>query len=205
MAKEEGITGRINSERGVPGAWHPIPSILRIAHVALWTGRKDFFEAHRGEDFSVIGEADPKIFPRIQRDLEGIDVVLDYNSGVASGRILSQPNDISHTMAAMDLLKNRSNGVDRTLGPFEGRVGAHITILGTPCFVTTHAHYIPEISAAGPTNTMSVRQDMRYGTDDYGRWPQQYSVTYCHLGAIPRKPVDPNDSLAVMWWDPAPL
>ncbi|KAJ7476291.1 hypothetical protein B0H11DRAFT_1917507 [Mycena galericulata] len=51
---------------------------------------------------------------------------------------------------------------------------------------------------------MSVRQDMRYGTDDYGRWPQQYSVTYCHLGAIPRKPVDPNDSLAVMWWDPAP-
>ncbi|KAJ7502481.1 hypothetical protein B0H11DRAFT_2223395 [Mycena galericulata] len=111
---------------------------------------------------------------------------------------------MSTPASGISLSKNRSNGVDRPLGPFDGRVGAHLAILGTPCFVTTHAHYIPEIPTASPSNTMAVRKDMRYGTDDYGRWPQQYSATYCHLGAIPRKPVDPTDSLAVLWWDPAP-
>ena len=27
---------------------------------------------------------------------------------------------------------------------------------------------------------------------------------HCHLGAIPRKPDDPNDPLSIMWWDPTP-
>ena len=25
---------------------------------------------------------------------------------------------------------------------------------------------------------------------------------YCHLGAIPRKPENPDDRLLIMWWDP---
>ena len=44
--------------------------------------------------------------------------------------------------------------------------------------------------------------DVRYGPDDPTLWPQPWVEVYCHLGAIPRKPNDPNDPLAIMWWDP---
>ena len=46
------------------------------------------------------------------------------------------------------------------------------------------------------------RADVRYGPDDPTLWPQPWVKLYCHLGAIPRKPDDPNDSLSIMWWDP---
>ena len=35
-------------------------------------------------------------------------------------------------------------------------------------------------------------------------WPQPWSEKCCHMGSIPRKPNDPNDSLSIMWWDPTP-
>jgi hypothetical protein len=43
---------------------------------------------------------------------------------------------------------------------------------------------------------------MRYGPDDPTLWPQPWVDMYCHLGAIPRKPENPNDPLSVMWWEP---
>ena len=46
------------------------------------------------------------------------------------------------------------------------------------------------------------RADIRYGPDDPTLWPQPWVASYCHLGAIPRKPNDPNDILSIMWWDP---
>jgi hypothetical protein len=55
-----------------------------------------------------------------------------------------------------------------------------------------------------PTQNSEVklRADMRYGSDDPTLWPQPWVETCCHLGAIPRKPDNPNDPLSVMWWDP---
>ena len=49
---------------------------------------------------------------------------------------------------------------------------------------------------------MKLRADIRYGPDDATLWPQPWVEMYCHLGAIPRKPDDPNDRLSIMWWDP---
>jgi hypothetical protein len=51
---------------------------------------------------------------------------------------------------------------------------------------------------------VKLRADMRYGPDDASLWPQPWVETFCHLGAIPRKPDDPNDRLSIMWWDPTP-
>jgi hypothetical protein len=50
---------------------------------------------------------------------------------------------------------------------------------------------------------VKLRADVRYGPDDPTLWPQPWVRSYCHLGAIPRKPDDPNDSLSIMWWDPS--
>jgi hypothetical protein len=33
-------------------------------------------------------------------------------------------------------------------------------------------------------------------------WPQLYVPDLCHLGAIPSKPMDLNDPLSIMWWNP---
>jgi hypothetical protein len=49
---------------------------------------------------------------------------------------------------------------------------------------------------------VKLRADIRYGPDDPMLWPQPWVDLYCHLGAIPRKPDDPNDRLSIMWWDP---
>ena len=49
---------------------------------------------------------------------------------------------------------------------------------------------------------LKLRADMRYGQDDPTQWPQPWVGSYCHLGAIPRKPDDPNDPLSIMWLEP---
>ena len=51
---------------------------------------------------------------------------------------------------------------------------------------------------------VKLRADVRYGPDDPTLWPQHWVELHCHLGAIPRKPDDPNDPLSIMWWDPTP-
>jgi hypothetical protein len=51
---------------------------------------------------------------------------------------------------------------------------------------------------------VKLRADKRYGPDDATLWPQPWVEMFCHLGAIPRKPDDPNDDLSIMWWDPTP-
>jgi hypothetical protein len=47
-----------------------------------------------------------------------------------------------------------------------------------------------------------LRSDFRYGPDDHTLWPQAFLTEYPHLGAIPRKPEDAKDPLAIMWWNP---
>lgn len=83
------------------------------------------------------------------------------------------------------------------LGPFDGRVAAVVED-----FVCTTPNqtriFLPSMRKA----EVRLRADARYGPDDPTLWPQPWVERYCHLGAIPRKPDDPNDPLSIMWWDP---
>ena len=48
-----------------------------------------------------------------------------------------------------------------------------------------------------------IRANFRYGDDDPTQWPQPYLADHPHLGAIPRKPDSPDDTLSLMWWEPS--
>ena len=47
-----------------------------------------------------------------------------------------------------------------------------------------------------------LHADFCYGPDDPTLWLQPWVHEYPHLGAIPRKPLDSNNPLSIMWWDP---
>jgi hypothetical protein len=47
-----------------------------------------------------------------------------------------------------------------------------------------------------------LRSDFRYGPDDPTLWPQPFLTQYPHLGAIPRRPENPDHPLSIMWWNP---
>jgi hypothetical protein len=83
------------------------------------------------------------------------------------------------------------------LGPFDGRVAAVIEdfVCTTP---NQNCIFLPAMQNAD----VRLRADVRYGPDDPTLWPQPWVERYCHLGAIPRKPDDPDDPLSIMWWDP---
>jgi hypothetical protein len=84
------------------------------------------------------------------------------------------------------------------LGPFDGRVAA---VIGD--FVCTTPNQTRIFLPPMQKSELKLRADVRYGPDDPTLWPQPYVVNFCHLGAIPRKPDDPNDPLSTLWWDPA--
>jgi hypothetical protein len=69
-------------------------------------------------------------------------------------------------------------------------------------FVCTTPNQTRIILPPKTTIEVRLRADVRYGPDDPTLWPQPWVEAYCHLGAIPRKPDDPNDPLSIMWWDP---
>jgi hypothetical protein len=55
-----------------------------------------------------------------------------------------------------------------------------------------------------PQESIYLRSDCRYGPHDPTLLPQPYIPEYPYLGAIPSKPMDENDSLSIMWWNPTP-
>jgi hypothetical protein len=84
-----------------------------------------------------------------------------------------------------------------TIGPFDGRVAA---VVGD--FVCTTPNQTRIFLPSMQKTEVKIRADMRYGSDDPTLWPQPWDELHCHLGAIPRKPDDPNDPLLIMWWEP---
>jgi len=84
------------------------------------------------------------------------------------------------------------------LGPFDGKVAA---VMGDWLITTPNQDVIWH--PPWDKRSVRLRADARYGFDDPMLWPQAYVIEYPHLGAIPRKPDDPNDPLSIMWWDPA--
>ncbi|KAJ7792292.1 hypothetical protein B0H14DRAFT_3499397 [Mycena olivaceomarginata] len=111
--------------------------------------------------------------------------------------------DAPSVQNGVDLLKNR-NEHSTHLGPFDGRVGAHVAVASTSCFITTNATYVPGFPPAG--DNLVLRRDMRWGPDDPTLWPHQYSDRFSHLGAIPRRPTtaEGRKNLGIMWWNPGP-
>lgn len=96
------------------------------------------------------------------------------------------------------------------LGPFDGRVAAHVISQRSACFITTNAVYVPALpdrltSANGTSSDLHLRQDMRWGPDDPTVWPQEYVETYGHLCCIPRRPRTQQQlaEQGIMWWSPA--
>ncbi|KAJ6593737.1 hypothetical protein B0H19DRAFT_919818 [Mycena capillaripes] len=89
------------------------------------------------------------------------------------------------------------------LGPFDGRVAAHVWIENTRCFITTNARYVPS-PPSSDANELLLRRDMRWGPDDPTLWPHEYNDHFAHFGAIPRRPSTEQDreTLAIMWWNP---
>jgi hypothetical protein len=83
------------------------------------------------------------------------------------------------------------------LGPFDGRVAARIKdfVCTTP---NQNRIFLPSMQR----REVYLRADVRYGPDDPTLWPQPWIQVYCHLGAIPRQPDDPDDPLSIMWWNP---
>jgi hypothetical protein len=83
------------------------------------------------------------------------------------------------------------------LGPFDGRAAAIIKafLYTTP---NQDAVWVPGNTRDG----VYLRADLRYGPHDPTLWPQLYVQDLCHLGAIPRKPIDPDHPLSIMWWSP---
>ncbi|KAJ7747589.1 hypothetical protein B0H14DRAFT_3514014 [Mycena olivaceomarginata] len=104
----------------------------------------------------------------------------------------------------VDLLKNR-NEHSTHLGPFDGRVGTHVAVASTSCFITTNATYVPGFPPPAGGNLV-LRRDMRWGPNDPTLWPHQYSDRFSHLGAIPRCPTtaEGRKNLGIMWWNPGP-
>jgi hypothetical protein len=85
------------------------------------------------------------------------------------------------------------------LGPFDGRVGATIEFRGESYFITTNCDYIP---APTVTTQVFLRDDMRYGVDDFTLWPQPFSAKFPHLAVVPKRELRPD--LALLWWQPQP-
>ncbi|KAJ7752560.1 hypothetical protein B0H16DRAFT_1723496 [Mycena metata] len=84
-----------------------------------------------------------------------------------------------------------------------GRVAAHVVMGNTSYFITTNSHYVPRLPEVDPKQIV-IRRDMRFGPDDPVLWPRLYSDKFCHLAAIPKPSTQPQDHLAVMWWNPTP-
>ncbi|KAJ6454897.1 hypothetical protein C8R47DRAFT_1328794 [Mycena vitilis] len=99
-----------------------------------------------------------------------------------------------------DYLKNRNLAVK--LGPFDGLVAAIVKFKDIDYLVTTHLNYIPELPLT-LEHDVFLRQDLRYGPDDYTQWPQQYNHTFCHLANIRTKDAA-KSYMNIMWWDPVP-
>ncbi|PPQ83967.1 hypothetical protein CVT24_008299 [Panaeolus cyanescens] len=83
------------------------------------------------------------------------------------------------------------------LTAYDGKVGA---LIGKYIYTTPNETFIPHPPIGN--RHVRVREDYRFGPDDHTLWPQPYSSTYPHLGAIPRRPEDVHNALSIMWYDP---
>ncbi|KAJ7681686.1 hypothetical protein B0H17DRAFT_1333643 [Mycena rosella] len=82
----------------------------------------------------------------------------------------------------------------------DSKIAALVSFKGISYYIITNANYIPALPIR-PEHSIFMRDNCRFGDDDYTLWPQQYNKMYCHLGAIHQRVTDNNKSLSCMWWD----
>ncbi|KAF7376383.1 hypothetical protein MSAN_00053800 [Mycena sanguinolenta] len=93
---------------------------------------------------------------------------------MASSTVQDAPAEVN----GVNLMRNCNE--DRFLGPYDGRVAAHVIFNNVQCFITTNADYVPGFAPILP-NQLCLRRDMRWGPDDPTLWPFEYSSRYAHL------------------------
>ncbi|KAJ6468152.1 hypothetical protein C8R47DRAFT_990141 [Mycena vitilis] len=113
-------------------------------------------------------------------------------------RLAGADSDRSIPTTDTQLLRNRD--ATSSPGPFDGQVAAFAELGAEHFFVTTNTGYVPAIPSLQIPHALFLRSDLRWGTDDPTRWPQQWTAHYCHLPAI-AKPGTRSD-ISVMWWNP---
>ncbi|KAJ7038722.1 hypothetical protein C8F04DRAFT_1255643 [Mycena alexandri] len=101
----------------------------------------------------------------------------------------------------VNLLHNRNETA--VLGPYDGKVAAHVWVSHNRCFITSNAEYVPAPASAA-SDKLLLRRDMRWGPDDPTLWPHEYTDHYAHFGAIRRRPstAEGVEKLWILWWDP---
>ncbi|KAF9038181.1 hypothetical protein BJ165DRAFT_1532063 [Panaeolus papilionaceus] len=115
-----------------------------------------------------------------------------------------QPLNMSSSLFSDSLILS-SRDPQKQLGPFDGKVAAHIATNPDAHYICTtpNQNYVPHPPYT-TIHSLRIRADLRYGNHDHTLFPQPYIGFYSHLGAIPRKPSDPSHRLAIMWWNPTP-
>ncbi|KAF9034606.1 hypothetical protein BJ165DRAFT_1534043 [Panaeolus papilionaceus] len=86
---------------------------------------------------------------------------------------------------------------------FDGLVAAYMLYEGEHVLCTSpNQHHIP--LPILHEDDVRLRANLHYGTADHTLWPQFVTPNTSHFATMPRKPVNPNHTLAVIWWDPPP-
>ncbi|KAJ3527973.1 hypothetical protein NMY22_g9580 [Coprinellus aureogranulatus] len=83
---------------------------------------------------------------------------------------------------------------------FSYRVGA-VLLDGQFFIASPNVDYILE-PMMDAEHVVFMREDLRYGPDDYLQWPQPYHAHHPHHAAILRKPSWKHDPRAILWWTP---
>ena len=85
------------------------------------------------------------------------------------------------------------------LGPSDGKAAAIIK-----AFLCTMPNQDVIWVPGNTRDGVYLHADLRYGPHNPTLWPlaQLYVSDLCHLGAIPSKPMDPDNPLSIMWWNP---
>ncbi|KAF9034759.1 hypothetical protein BJ165DRAFT_1533811 [Panaeolus papilionaceus] len=91
------------------------------------------------------------------------------------------------------------------LGPFDGKVAAHITMNPNEQLIcTTPNQDIVPCPPYTTVHSLRIRADLRYSIHDHTLFLQPYVAYYSHLGAIPRKPTNEDHPLSIIWWNLTP-
>ncbi|PPQ76448.1 hypothetical protein CVT24_013411 [Panaeolus cyanescens] len=87
------------------------------------------------------------------------------------------------------------------LGALDGNVAAHLEYQGKHYLITTpNQDHVP-VPPVG-FRELRLRSDLRFGIEDHTIWPQFHAHAYPYLFAISSRPVDANDTMALLWWNP---
>ncbi len=89
----------------------------------------------------------------------------------------------------------------QVLGPITFQDGIAGAISDDSRYIITspNVDFVPQVNLG--TVTVAHCKDQRFGMEDPIQWPQVFSTVFQHFPLILRRPLNPHDPLAIMWWD----